>query len=94
MFTMESEVGSQGLLLQDKIELWVEAHSYNGNYHLQGVSPMKMIFDDIKLPLVDEATGNNYSANKFGLEILKFFRSLNIQISHSNKGNTLYITIK
>lgn len=94
MFTMESEVGSQGLLLQDKIELWIEAHSYNGNYHLQGVSPMKMIFDDIKLPLVDEATGNNYSANKFGLEILKFFRSLNIQISRSNKGNTLYITIK
>lgn len=25
-YTMESEVGSQGLLLQDEIELWVEAH--------------------------------------------------------------------
>lgn len=94
MYTMESKVGTQGLLLQDEIELWVEAHSYNGNYHLQGVSPMKMIFDDVKLPLVDEATGNNYSASKFGLEILKFFRSLNMQISRSNKGNTLYITIK
>ncbi|MDE6216040.1 MAG: hypothetical protein K2G43_06410 [Bacteroides sp.] len=94
MFTMESEVGTQGLLLQDEIELWVEAHSYNGNYHLQGVSPVKMIFDDIKLPLVDEATGNNYSTSKFGIEMLKFFRSLNIPISRSNKGNTLYITIK
>lgn len=94
MFTMESEVGTQGLLLQDEIELWVEAHSFNGNYHLQGVSPMKMIFDDIRLPLVDEKTGNNYSSSKFGMEILKFFRSLNMQISRSNKGNTLYITIK
>lgn len=93
-YSMESEVGTQGLLLQDEIELWVEAHSYNGNYHLQGVSPQKMIFDDIKLPLVDEATGNNYSTSKFGLEILKFFRSMNMQISRSNRGNTLYITVK
>ena len=93
-YTMESEVGPDGLLLQDEIELWVEKHSYNGNYHLQGVSPMKMIFDDIKLPVVDEETGKNYSTSKFGLEILKFFRSLSLQISRSNRGNTLYITIK
>ena len=94
MFTMESEVGAQGLLLQDEIELWVEAHSYNGNYHLQGVSPVKMIFDDIKLPLVDETTGKNYSTSKFRIEMSKFFRSLNIPISPSINGNTLYITIK
>lgn len=92
-YTMESEVGTQGLLLQDEIELWVEAHSHNGNYHLQGVSPMKMVFDDIKLPLTDE-TGKNYSTSKFGIEMLKFFRSLNLQISRSNRGSTLYITIK
>ena len=92
-YTMESEVGSQGLLLQDEIELWVEEHSHNGNYHLQGVSPMKMVFDDIKLPLTDE-TGKNYSTSKFGMEILKFFRSLNLQISRINRGSTLYITIK
>lgn len=92
-YTMESEVGSQRLLLQDEIELWVEEHSHNGNYHLQGVSPMKMVFDDIKLPLTDE-TGKNYSTSKFGMEILKFFRSLNLQISRSNRGSTLYITIK
>ena len=55
-YTMESQVGTLGYLLQDEIELWVEAHSYNGDYHLQGVSPMKIIFDDIKLPLVDEIT--------------------------------------
>lgn len=92
-YTMESEVGNQGFQLQDEIELWVEEHSHNGNYHLQGVSPMKMVFDDIKLPLTDE-TGKNYSTSKFGMEILRFFRSLNIQVSRSNRGNTLYITIK
>ena len=92
-YTMESEVGNQGFQLQDEIELWVEEHSHNGNYHLQGVSPMKMVFDDIKLPITDE-TGRNYSTSKFGMEILRFFRSLNLQVSRSNRGNTLYITIK
>ena len=93
VYTMESEVGTQGLQLQDEIELWVEEHSYNGNYHLQGVSPNKMVFDDVKLPLTDE-NGRNYSTSKFGLEMLKFFRALNLQVSRSNRGNTLYITIK
>ena len=92
-YTMESEVGIQGLQLQDEIELWVEEHSLNGNYHLQGVSPMKMVFDDVKLPLTDDI-GRNYTASKFGMEMLKFFRSLSLQVSRSNRGNTLYITIK
>lgn len=93
-YTMESEVGSNGLLLQDEIELWIESHAYNNNYHLQGVSSTKMIYDDIKLPLFDENTGNNYTVNRFGLEILKFFRSLGLSITRSVRGNTLYITIK
>ena len=93
-YTMESEVGSQGYSLQDEIELFVESHSFNNNYHLQGVSPYKMVFDDIKLPLIDEVTGNNYTVSKYGMEMLKFFRSLGISVSRSVKGNTLYITIK
>lgn len=93
-YTMESEVGTDGLLLQDEIELWVESHAYNNNYHLQGVSPNKMIYDDIKLPLADEVTGNNYTVNRFGIELLKFFRTLHVPISRSVKGNTLYVTIK
>lgn len=92
--TMESEVGTNGLLLQDEIELWVESNAYNGNYHLQGVSPMKMVFDDIKLPVVDPNTGNNYNISKFGLAFLRFARSLKLQISRSQKGNTIYVTIK
>lgn len=92
-YTMESAVGTQGLLLQDEIELWVDSASYNGNYHLQGVSPLNMVFDDIKLPFVDE-TGATYTVSKFSMSALKFFRSLGITVSRTLKGNTLYITIK
>ncbi len=92
-YTMESEVGNQGLTLQDEIELWVDSSCYNNNYHIQGVTPLNMIFDDIKLPFVDE-TGATYTASKYSMSALKFFRSLGISISRSLKGNTLYITIK
>ncbi len=93
-YTMESEVGTQGYLLQDEIELWVADKAYNGNYHMQGVSTTKMIFDDVKIPLIDEATGKTYSASRFSLECMQFFRSLNLQVSRSIRGNTLYVTIK
>lgn len=92
-YTMESPVGTQGLTLQDEIELWVDNNCYEHNYHLQGVSPNKMIFDDIKLPLANE-NGGKYNTSSFGLSLLKFFRSLNLNISRSMRGNTLYVTVK
>ncbi len=91
---MSSEVGTQGLLLSDEIELWMEENAYKNNYHIQGTTDNQMIFDDVRIPLKDPATGNNYNTNKFGLEIFKFMRSLEIQISRDIKGNTIFITIK
>lgn len=92
-YTMESEVGNQGLTLQDEIELWVDSSCYNNNYHLQGVTPLNMIFDDIKLPFTDES-GATYTASKYSMSAFRFFRSLGITVSRSLKGNTLYVTIK
>ena len=93
IYTMESEVGAEGLTLQDEIELWVDSSCYNNNYHIQGATPINMIFDDIKLPFTDE-NGASYTAGKYSMAALKFFRSLGVSISRSLKGNTLYITIK
>ena len=92
-YNLESEVGDQGLLLQDEIELWVEEHAYNNDYHIQGATKTKMIIDDMKLPPVDPNTGKNYTITKLSMELMKFFRGLGISISRSTRGNTLYITI-
>ncbi len=91
---MSSEVGTQGLQLSDEIEIWMEEHAYKNNYHIQGTTERQMIFDDVRIPLKDPNTGNNYNPNKFGLEIFKFMRSLGIQIQRDIKGSTIYITIK
>ena len=90
--TLHSEIGNQGLQLQDEIELWVEEHAYNGDYHVQGATATKMIIDDMKLPPMD-SNGKNYTLSKLSIEFMKFFRSLGISVSRSTRGNTLYITI-
>ncbi|HUN14475.1 MULTISPECIES: DUF6175 family protein [unclassified Alistipes] len=92
--TMSSEVGTQGLQLSDELELWMEEHAYKNNYHIQGTTDRLMIFDDVRIPLKDPVTGNNYNTNKFALEIFKFMRSLGLKIARDIKGNTIYITIQ
>lgn len=89
----EKEIGTEGLQLKDEIELWIEEHAYNGDYHIQGSTKTKIIIDDIKLPPLDPNTGKAYSLSKLSMEFLKFFRRLNIPVSRSTRGNTLYITI-
>ena len=93
-YTMSSEVGSNGLLLSDEIELWMEQAAYKNNYHIQGTTDSQMIFDDVRIPLKDPVNGRNYNPNKFAMEIFKFMRSLGLQVSRDIKGNTIYITIK
>jgi hypothetical protein len=93
-YKMSSEIGDEGLPLSDQLEIWMEENAFKNNYHIQGTTDLRMIFDDVRIPLKDPATGNNYNPNKFGLEMFKFFRKMGLQISRDIKGNTIYITIK
>jgi hypothetical protein len=93
-YKMSSEIGDEGLPLSDQIELWMEENAFKNNYHIQGTTDLRMTFDDVRIPLKDQSTGNNYNPNKFGLEIFKFFRKIGLQISRDIKGNTIYITVK
>lgn len=91
---MSSEIGLDGLPLSDQIEAWMEKNAFKNNYHIQGTTDLKMILDDVKIPLKDQATGNNYNPNKFALELFKFFKGLGLQPAKDVKSSTIYITIK
>lgn len=93
-YNMSSSIGNQGLQLSDELELWMEQNSFKNNYHIQGTTDKQMIFDDIRIPLKDPVTGNNYNPNKFALEIFKFMRGLGLNITRDIKGSTLFITIQ
>ena len=89
---MTSEVGKDKLALSDALEDWFSKNSVNGNYHVQGTTNLKMIFDDVKIPLRDK-NGNRYSSNKFALEIFNFLKSIGITPSKEIKGSSIYLTI-
>jgi len=93
-YTMSSEVGNQGLMLSDEIELWMEENAYQNNYHLQGTSDTEMIFDEVHIPIKDPKTGNNYTVNRFGLSLFQFFRSLGVETKRDIAGNNIIITIQ
>lgn len=93
-YTMASEIGSSGLPLSDQLEEWMGKNAYKNNYHIQGTTDLKMIFDDVRIPLKDQASGNNYNPNKFALEIFKFLKSITLEPKKDVKGSTIYITIK
>lgn len=93
-YNMSNEIGTDGLPLSDQIEMWMEKNAYKNNYHIQGTTDLKMIFDDVKIPLKDQSSGSNYNPNKFALELFKFFKTLGLQVGKDVKGNTIYITIK
>ncbi|AYO57602.1 hypothetical protein CO230_05380 [Chryseobacterium sp. 6424] len=93
VYKMSSVIAPENLPLSDQIEMWMENNAYKNNYHIQGTTDMRMILDDVKIPLKD-SNGKNYNPNKFALEMFKFFRNINLQTDKDIKGNTIYITIK
>lgn len=89
---MTSEVGKDKSAFSDVLEDWFSKNSVNGNYHIQGTTNLKMIFDDVKIPLRDK-NGNRYSSNKFALEIFNFLKSIGLTPSKEIKGSSIYLTI-
>lgn len=85
--TLADEVGSDGNLLSDEIELWVEDHAFKKYYHISGTTDKTMIFDDVRIPV-------DSKINRFAMELGKFFRNLGIPIKRNTSGNQLHISIQ
>lgn len=92
VYNMSSEIGSEKIPLSDILENWFSKNSLNNNYHIQGTTNTKMIFDDVKIPLKDK-NGNNYTSNKYALEVFNFLKSIGLTPTKDIKANTIYITI-
>lgn len=93
-FNLDSSVGSEGKYLSDVIEAWIDENSFKHNYNLQGTTDTKIIYNDVRIPVIDPQTGKNYNPNKFASEIVRYLKTLNINTGRSVKGQSLFITIK
>lgn len=81
-------------LLSDLIEFWVEENAYNNYYHLQGMTTSKMIFDDIKIPLLDPETGNTYRVTHFAAKFRRYLRELDLEVERVVQGSNLVFILK
>jgi Family of unknown function (DUF6175) len=96
---MSTEVGKDGLPLSDALEAWIAENTKN--YHIQGVTDLKTIFDVIRVPRLD-AQGRNLTTTRYSLEIFKFCNALfptakpdrKLKVERLIKGNTIFITFK
>jgi hypothetical protein len=84
----------QGGYLNEFIEEWVAASAYKGRSNLEGVVEKKMIFSEVRIPLMDQETNKPYNPNRFASEIIKFLRSKGLEASRNIKGQNIFITIK
>ena len=89
----DMEINSDGDMLSDAIEAWVEQNAYKNYYHMQGVTKTKLIFDDIRIPLRG-AMGHNYRTSDFVKIFRKYLKSLGLKSGRSIQGNNIVITIK
>lgn len=72
--TMDSEIGTDGDLISDLIEDWLDDNSYKNYYHIMVSSESKIIIDDFRIPLRDEK-GRNYKASKVLRKLRKFAKN-------------------
>lgn len=92
--TMNSQVGNQNYILSSIIRRWVRANAQQGRFHLQGVVPEAMIFDDIKIPSKD-IDGLPMDAAQFGDNLLYYLNTeIGVPCEMKIDGRTIYITLK
>lgn len=90
----QSEVGTEGDLLSEVITDWMAKNAYK-NYARKGSSTAgKITYDDVRIPLKDQATGLNFELDSYGRAIRKFLRTLNVSSVIEYSRGKILVTIK
>jgi hypothetical protein len=90
----QSEVGTDGDLLSESILDWMIANAYKGVAKKGGSTALKIIYDDVRIPLKDQATGQNYEIESFGRLIRKYLKSINATGTIEYPRGQIIVTIK
>jgi len=78
--------------LSDIIDDYMGKIAYKNNYHLQGTSPSRLFYDDVRISVYDD-NGNNKSLSRVGQDLAKFLKTKGYNCSRSIKNGGIYITI-
>lgn len=85
-------VGDTQESLSEKVEAWIEKNAFKGNYHIQGVTKTKMIFNEIRIPIKND-DGTHYKTSHFVASFRKFLASINVDTERDIQGNRIFISV-
>lgn len=81
-----------GMPLSELLESWLAKNSIGGRYHIQGITRLKLIADEVRVPVV-KTNGTAYSTNEYATEVCKFIEKAGLHATKDVKAGTIYITI-
>ncbi len=90
----QSEVGTEGDLLSESITDWMGKNAYKNYAKKGGSTALKIIYDDVRIPLKDQSTGMNYEIESFGRLIRKYLKSINATATIEYPRGQIIVTIK
>lgn len=90
----QSEVGTDGDLLSELIGDWMAKNSFKNYAKRGGSTALKIIYDDVRIPLKDQSTGLNYEIESFGRQIRLYLRSIKTTASIEYPRGQIIVTIK
>lgn len=89
----QSEVGTSGDLLSESIVDWMGKNAYKNYAKKGGSTALKIIYDDVRIPLKDQTTGMNYEVESFGRLIRKYLKSINVVATIEYPRGQIIVTI-
>jgi len=89
----QSEVGTSGDLLSESIVDWMGKNAFKNYAKKGGSTALKIIYDDVRIPLKDQATGMNYEIESFGRLIRKYLKSINVLATIEYPRGQIVVTI-
>ncbi len=91
-YTLQDAECSDGELVMDFIQNWLDDHAFEGDYHVQGIVDESAIFDYVMIPRED-AKGNKMNASKFSRQLNSALRDAGISGTVKLEGNTILLML-
>ena len=92
-FDSKININGKQTALSDVIDDWLADHAKNNRVHLQGATPSRLIYDDVRIPVYDER-GRNFTLKKFSQQLTEYLSSKGVNGTPSIKNGGLFIVIK
>ncbi len=89
----QSEIGDDGDLLSELIMEWLKKNSFKNYAKKGGSTSLKIIYDDVRIPLKRQDDGTNYEIEEFGKILRKYLRSIGVTASVEYPRGQMIVTI-